>query len=265
MEGPCYVLFILTNTIVVATFVITIKIKHGGSHTASNGFNFPLSPVLSVSVAGWENLSHLTQLVPAPLGMELKSQGEGGVAWTIRVGRHTHLPFQLLAQGLQRTRGSSSDLNLRAEMLKLAQGAFSVVSILKSLNLPTYKPISCCLSRSLIALVLAESKRQEMADLRGQQPGSPVSVGPPSIGASLLCVLSHKGLGPLSHLAVLRAQLWGHRLLIIWAPPLRCGAASAPHLPLRGSVALDPITLSVSCMTPRTPVLRLHESGRPEP
>lgn len=60
-------------------------------------FQLPLSPILSISVAGWENLSHLTQLVPAPLGMELKSQGERGVAWIIRVGRHTHLPFQLLA------------------------------------------------------------------------------------------------------------------------------------------------------------------------
>lgn len=34
--------------------------------------------------------------------------------------------------------------------------------------------------QGLIARVLPESERQEMADLRGQQPGSPVPVGPPS-------------------------------------------------------------------------------------
>ena len=236
----------------VATFVITIKIKHGGSHTASNGFNFPLSPILSISVTGWENLSHLTQLVPVPLGMELKSQGEGGVAWIIRVGRHTHLPFQLLAQGLQRTRGSSSDLNLRAEMLKLAQGAFSVVSTLKSLTVFPLTNLFLVVFQG-VSLPWCSQNLQEMADLRGQQPGSPVSVGPPNFGASLLCVLSHKGSGPLSHLPVLRAQLWGHRLLIIGVPPLCCGAASASPLSLRGSVTLDP----------RHPVCQLYDSPYP--
>lgn len=120
VEGLCRMLFVLTNIIVVAPAVM--KIKHRESHTASNGLNLPLSPLLSVSLAGWENLSNLTQLVPAPLGIELKSQEHE--VWPGLSGSTDSCtcPCSSLPQGLQRARGPGSDLNLRAKMLTMLKG-----------------------------------------------------------------------------------------------------------------------------------------------
>ena len=108
------------DIIVVATVVIKIKCR--GSHTASNSLDFPLSPLFSVNLAGWENLPNLTQLVPAPLEIELKSR-EHGVWPGLSGSTDTCIcPCSSLPQGLQRARGPSSDLNLRAEMLTMLKG-----------------------------------------------------------------------------------------------------------------------------------------------
>lgn len=49
----------------------------------------------------------------------------------------------------------------------------------------------------------------------------------PNFGASLVCVLSYKGSGPLSHLLLLRAQLWEH-LPSLLGPPLAVGLLLLP-------------------------------------
>lgn len=94
VEGPCHILFVLTNIIVVATVVI--KIKCGESHTASNSLDFPLSPLFSVNLAGWENLPP-HRAGPCTSGNRVEIPRAWGVAWIIRVDRHLHLPLQLLA------------------------------------------------------------------------------------------------------------------------------------------------------------------------
>lgn len=60
----------------------------------------PLSSVLSMGLASWEDLLPPCAVIPVPLRMELKSQGGVGVAWISRIKDTVPCPSSG-GQGLQ--------------------------------------------------------------------------------------------------------------------------------------------------------------------
>ena len=81
---------------------------------------------------------------PCASGNRVEIPRAWGVAWIIRVDRHLHLPLQLLAPRSPEGQGPRFWSEPQSRDAHDAQGAFSVVSTLKSLtgSLPTYKLIS---------------------------------------------------------------------------------------------------------------------------
>lgn len=121
----------------LATVVISIKIKHRETDIASNGLNSPLCPGFSVSLIGWENPLPPHTLIPVPLGIGVEILGRGEYGLDYQAERPPPPPA-LLTTHPRPLRGPGA-------LPRLAQKPFSVVATPKILTgFPlTYKLVSC--------------------------------------------------------------------------------------------------------------------------